>query len=158
MRFMFSRWDPVNPTNIIAAVLIGWAWWPYHRPFMSEFASSYSAFGAVMPWAWWGWLAFAAAMLLLFTPRASVWRLLAHLLASAYLGAVAYSFGRATGGGAGVSTNSILSYVSLVLCARTAVHLAAGSSWWARLVDRPPGWLRRLARIEDGQGQDGRDG
>ncbi|MVN86805.1 hypothetical protein GO986_08520 [Deinococcus sp. HMF7620] len=147
--FLFSRWDPVNPTNIIAAVLLGWAWWVYHRPFLPELLPSYSAFTQVLPWALWGWFALGFALLLLFTPRGSVWRLGAHLLASLYLGAVAYAFGAGAGGTSGVSTNTILSYVSLVLMARTAVHLAASSVWWARLVDSPPRWLRRLARIDD---------
>lgn len=146
-RPMYSRWDLLNPTNILAILLFGMAFVVYHRPAMPILYQGYSQFTAMMPWAWWGWAAGGIALLLLLSPRAGPLRLLAHALCGTYMLAVAASFGGANGIAFGVTTFTILAGASGLLFARTAVHWAAQSAWWARVVRRPPRWLRRLAGV-----------
>jgi hypothetical protein len=117
-----SRWDLLNPTNILATLLGGMALVVYHRPSMPFLYQGYSQFTQIMPWEWWGWTALAIAVLLLLSPRDGALRLLAHSLCGTYMLAVAASFGSA--------------------------NWAAQSSWWARAVRRPPRWLRRLAGVQ----------
>lgn len=148
-RAMFSRWDPLNPTNILAAVLLLFAFGVYHRPYLPLLYPSYGAFDDLMPWAWWGWSALLIALLLLFTPRYSGWRMLAHALCGLYLLAVAGAFGAGIGVASGVTTYTVLAGVSAILFARTAVHWQSGWRWWRRLVEHPPRWLRWLAGIEE---------
>jgi hypothetical protein len=143
-----SRWDLLNPTNILATLLGGMALVVYHRPSMPFLYQGYSQFTQIMPWEWWGWTALAIAVLLLLSPRDGALRLLAHSLCGTYMLAVAASFGSANGIAFGVTTFTILAGVSGLLFARTAVHWAAQSSWWARAVRRPPRWLRRLAGVQ----------
>ena len=149
--YMFSRWDPLNPTNIVAAILIGWAISVYHRPSLPLLLPSYSRFDDVMPWAYWGWWALVAGVLLLATPRSSVWRTLAHVVSGMFFLAVTIAFGTGVGTTSGVTTYMVLTGVSGILFARTAVHWVQGMAWWDRLVECPPPWLKRLARLEEPQ-------
>ncbi|MFC4428019.1 hypothetical protein [Deinococcus navajonensis] len=148
-RTMFSRWDPLNPTNILAAIQLGWAFVVYHRPYLPEVLPSYSRFNALLPWPVWGWAALLIALGLLFTPRSSAWRLLAHAACGMYFLLASAAFGSGVGTTTAVTNCTILSGVSAVLFARTAVHWAGSTGWWDRLVRHPPRWLRRLARVQE---------
>jgi hypothetical protein len=148
-RLMFSRWDPLNPTNILAVVLLGWAFSVFHRPHLPEFLPSYMHFDDLMPWLWWGRIALCTALLMLFTPRSSGWRLLAHALCGLFMLGVSVVFAGGVGVTSAVTTYSVLAGVSAVLFARTGVNWASGARWWARLVNQPPKWLRRLALINE---------
>ncbi|WP_278911645.1 hypothetical protein, partial [Deinococcus wulumuqiensis] len=119
-RAMFSRWDPLNPTNILAAILLLFAFGVWHRPNITLLYPSYLAFDDLMPWAWWGWSALLIALLLLFTPRFSGWRMFAHGLCGTYFLAVAGAFGAGIGVASGVTTYTVLACVSGILFARTA--------------------------------------
>lgn len=143
----WGRWDPINPANIITAVLLGWAFSVYHRPYLPTLLPSYVRFDDLMPWAAWGWAALLIALALLIAPRGSVWRLTAHGLAALYLAAVASAFAAGVGITSAVTTYSVLSWVSVVLMARSAVAWQSGRGWWRRLVDDPPRWLRWLAGV-----------
>lgn len=144
---MFSRWDMLNPTNILAAVHLGIAFSVYHRPYLPEILPSYARFDEIMPWATWGWAALGIALLMLFTPRSSGWRVLAHISSAMFFGTLAAAFAGGVGITSGSTTYAILAGASCVLMARTAAHWASEMPWWRRLVDRPPRWLRRLARV-----------
>lgn len=144
---MFSRWDPLNPTNFLAAVLLLFAFGVYHRPHLPDILPSYHAFDDLMPWTWWGRSALGISLLLLFTPRFSGWRMVAHGLCGMYLLAVAGAFGAGVGITSAVTTYTVLACVSGVLFARTAVHWQSGWRWWRRLVACPPRWLRWLAGV-----------
>lgn len=160
-RPMFSRWDPLNPTNFIAALLLGWAFSVYHRPHLPEILPSYGRFDDLLPWATWGWVAVVLALALLFTPRFGCWRLLAHGLTALYWLGVASAFTSGVGLTSGGTTYGLLALWSMVLFARTAVYWSAGRPWWSRLVARPPRWLRWLARVGEFAdckgGEDARD-
>lgn len=149
MERMFSRWDPLNPTNWLAATLLGWAFSVYHRPHLPEVLPSYMRFDDLMPWAWWGWAALIIAVGMLFTPRSSGWRLLAHAGCGIYLLSASVMFGAGVGITSEVSICAILAAVSVVLFARTAVHWSSGMGWWRKLVERPPRWLRWLAGVQE---------
>ncbi|GAA5514760.1 hypothetical protein Dcar01_03521 [Deinococcus carri] len=153
--YLFSRWDPLNPSNILAVIMLGWAFSVYHRPFLPEFLPSYQRFDDFMPWAWWGWWSLLNGVLLLVMPRGGGLRVLAHALTGLYLLAAGASFGAGVGITSAVMTYSILAAVSGLLLARAAVAWAQGTGWWGRLVERPPRWLRWLARVESDEGRDG---
>ncbi|MFB9991211.1 hypothetical protein ACFFLM_04340 [Deinococcus oregonensis] len=156
---MFSRWDLLNPTNILALLLAGWAISVYHRPRLPEIEFLYSRFDDLMPWSLWGWLGLGTACMLVFTPRASPWRLLAHALCGTFMLALSGAFAAAGGITFEVTSTIVLAAVSAILFARTSVHWASSTVWWAWLVSHPPRWLRRLAHIDDGQErEEGRDG
>ena len=146
--YLFSRWDPLNPTNILAAIMLGWALAVYHRPFLPLLLPSYARFDDFMPWSWWGWWGLVNALLLVLTPRGGGWRVLAHMLTILYLLAVSASFGAGVGLTSAVTTYTILTGVSVLLFARAAVRWAQGARWWTRLVEEPPRWLRWLARLD----------
>lgn len=146
---MFSRWDPLNPTNILAAVLLGFAFGVYHRPYLPDILPSYHAFDDLMPWSWWGWVAFGTALLMLVSPRGSFWKLTAHALCGLFLLGVATAFGKGVGITSGTTTYTVLSVISMVLFARTAVYWQSQWRWWQRIVENPPRWLRRLAGIDE---------
>lgn len=146
-RQMFSRWDPLNPTNAHAGMLLGWAFGVYHRPFLPYIIPAYSRFDDQFPWPIWGWSALIIALALLFTPRSSGWRLAAHALAAAYWGACVTAFTSGVGIIPGSILYSVLLAQSVILFARTAVHWQSQWRWWRRMVDDPPRWLRWLAGI-----------
>lgn len=150
----WNRRDPLNPTNIIAAVLLGWALSVYHRPYLPEVLPSYSRFNDIVPWSAWGWGALVIALWLLLSPRGSLLRIAGHAASALYLAALAAAFGMEVGITSAVTTYSILSWVSLLLLVRSAVYWQSGRGWWRRLVENPPRWLRWLAGV--GEYGDGR--
>lgn len=145
--YSISPRDPLHPSNIVTAVLLGFAFSVYHRPHITEILPSYQAFDNLMPWSWWGWTALSIALLMLVTPRGSGWRLVAHAAAGTFWLAVAGAFASGVGVTSAVTTYTLLACVSGVLFARSAVYWQSHCAWWRRLVSDPPRWLRRLAQV-----------
>ncbi|SMB89225.1 hypothetical protein [Deinococcus hopiensis] len=157
MPILLGRWDPLHPTNITAAVQLGWAFTVYHRPHLPELLPSYSRFTAICPWPVWGWVAFLVTLGLLFTSRSSGWRMLAHAVSGIYFAAAGTAFAAGVGLTTAVTTHFILAAISTVLWARTVVYWQSERVWWRRLVSRPPRWLRWLAKVGE-YGREREDG
>lgn len=150
--------DLLHPSNIITAILLGFAFSVYHRPYLPMWLPSYQRFDALMPWPWWGWSALLIAVLMLTTRRGSGWRLIAHAAAGTFWLAVAGSFAAGSGITSAATTYTLLACVSGVLFARSMVFWWQGMGWWRQLVDQPPRWLRVMAGLEPwrkGRGQRG---
>ena len=149
---MTAEAEATLTARMMAVILGGWGLSAFHRPYLFSVLDGYAQFPDVMPWAAWAWAAILGSLLLWHTRPGTLGRLLAHAYAGTFFFLAAGAHIAGVGLSPTGSTYTVLGYTCAVLWARSAVMYARRSAWWARLIDRPPQLIRRLADW----GRDGR--
>ena len=146
------NFDLLNPRHLIAFCHLAFGLICLHRPNLDQFTRAYAPFGDLERW---GWALVALAVLLLLSPRGSVVLMAAQLVSSTTLFAIVALLTAGFGPLPTAGFGAVLGVASLLLFVRTFAYWLHTQRWFCKLLERPPGWARRIKERNEKVKNDG---